>query len=168
MAKRHLKVLISGLSEKYQKAQELYEEAAEILSESMVDPEAYNEFCEKKNSLDAHLTNLSRILELSLDREKFLKAFAKIRLTHKRIVEILDSLFEEEKKEGFEDSIERKELVEQYMDLETRSVYSMMLYKLIDSVSSVKNRNRKYRLNIDIFGLDDKINELESVIRERL
>lgn len=78
MAKKHLLEATNLLLEKYEEAQKLYEEAAEIFSEEMISPDEQEKFNKIKGELDSSLSTLSTFLsEAYLHPDRFQSHFWK-------------------------------------------------------------------------------------------
>ena len=152
MAKRHIKSYIKCLSFAYSEAQKLYEKCAESLSENLIDPEVYNNFCERKNTLDAALNSWSRALDLALDRKKFL---AELKKTKAR-VEASDKLTDLVS----EDPTATPEYKAELAKVNANLIAEYRILREVDIISSFKNRS-KYHLVAHFGDIDARLLELE-------
>lgn len=80
MAKKHLLYATEILLDRYDKAQKLYENAAEIFTSEMVTPEEMEKFKALKNELDSSLSTISKLLaEAVLHPNQFLDQIKRVR-----------------------------------------------------------------------------------------
>jgi len=162
MAKKHIKENISELSRLYAEAQGLYEEAAEKLSESMIDPETYEDFMKLKKDLDNELNGYSALFSLVLhSREDFVKSFNREKQAHLRLCKLVDSLHLNAEKNP-------KEYRDAVMDQFYSSCDKLRIYKEVDTISSVKNRLPKYTKELVFPYIRHYLETLDIFIQEAL
>lgn len=162
MSKKHLKVNIADLSKLYKRVEDLYEEAAESMSESMVDPEVYDKFCRLKNKLDTSLMNYSVLLTMAYhDRPNFLKSYTRERETLMRGVDLLKQLAEQ-----------IESTPPEYISELTRKVKEcsnrVQVYSDVDEVSCEKNRHSKFAKNLTFLEIRQLSADLRKLIQEEL
>lgn len=152
MAKRHIKSYIKCLSFAYSEAQKLYKKCAESLSENLIDPEVYNNFCERKNTLDTALNNWSRALDLALDRKKFLAELAKAKARVEASNRLTDLVSE--------DPTATAEYKAELAKVNANLGVEYLILREVDIISSLKNRS-KYHLVVHLGDIDMWLLNLE-------
>ena len=136
MAFKHINICVGYLSKKYAEAQKLFEDAAESLSGGMIDPEVYQEFCEKKNKVDVLLANYSKLFQDVKDRENFVKTLSKQKAELSRVSSLIDRA-----KNG-PDSEEFLVRTESYLRL-LENQFSV--YEFVEEEASWPKRKKKFR-----------------------
>lgn len=162
MAKKHIKENVLDLSMLYAKAQDLYEKAAEELSDSMVDPETYEDFIKIKKDLDNELNGYSSLFSLALhSRNDFVKSFNREKQAHSRLCKLVDSLY-----------INAEKNPKEYRDAVMNQFYSscdkLRIYEEVEAVSSVKNRLPKYTKALVFPRIRQYLETLDTFIQEAL
>ena len=138
MSKKHVKENVKELSRLYSRAQNLYEEAAELMSESMISGDVSISFVALKKDLDTELSNYSLLFSKVLEsRQKFVEDLNKERFNFSRLCHLVDDLVEQKDKTPKEYS---DAIMKQYFD----SVDRLRIYTTVDEVSSFKNKDSKF------------------------
>ena len=98
MSKKHVKENVKELSRLYSRAQNLYEEAAELMSESMIPGDVYISFVALKKDLDTELSNYSLLFSKVLEsRQRFVEDLNKERFNFSRLCHLIDDLVADRK-----------------------------------------------------------------------
>lgn len=162
MSKKHIKENVKELSRLYSKAQDLYEEAAELMSECPISGDTYISFMALKKDLDTELSNYSLLFSKVLEsRQKFVEDLDRERFAFSRLCHLIDDLTEqkdETPKEYFD------AVMKQYFD----SIDKLRIYTTVNEVSSFKNKDSKFLHQLTFKEVRVLLESLKKFIDEEL
>ena len=155
MARKHIKEQVAILAKKYSEAQEMYLKISEILAESMVHPDSFEDFNNYKSCLDGSLTVVSEALNAALmDRTKFLNLIKKLkndRDTWEKTIEAFEK--------GTEKTPESERLLQSYRGFLLRANNTVAIIEKANLIASLPNRKKRrchFRKEVNLFEKVDK------------
>ena len=158
MSKKHIKENVKELSRLYSKAQDLYEEVAELMSECPISGDTYISFMALKKDLDTELSNYSLLFSKVLEsRQKFVEDLNKERLNFSRLCHLTDDLTEQ-----------KDETPKEYFDAVMKGIDRLRIYTAVNEVSSFKNKDSKFLHQLTFKEVRVLLESLKKFIDEEL